>query len=180
LSDMKTPVNLTNHAYFNLSAGKDSTILGEEIKIYASKYTPVNDSLIPTGQRASVKNTPMDFLKEKKIGSDLNKVKGGYDHNFIIDRKDSSLTIAATLFDPGSGRTMEVWTTQPGIQFYTGNFLNGRITGRNGKKIVQHGALCLETQHFPDTPNQPSFPNVILGPGQTFHEVTVYKFSVRE
>ncbi len=179
LTDMKTPVNLTNHAYFNLSAGKDSTILDEEIKIFATKYTPVNDSLIPTGQKLPVKNTPMDFQKAKKIGLDLKKVKGGYDHNFIIDRKDSSLAIAATVFDPGSGRVMEVWTTQPGIQFYTGNFLDGRLTGRDGKKIVQHGALCLETQHFPDSPNQPSFPNTILGPGQTFHEVSVYEFSVR-
>jgi aldose 1-epimerase len=162
-----------------LSAGKDSTILGEDIKIFASRFTPVNDSLIPTGQIVTVKNTPMDFLKSKKIGSELDKVKGGYDHNFIIDRKDSSLTIAASVYEPGSGRVMEVWTTQPGIQFYTGNFLNGRLTGRNGKKILQHGAFCLETQHFPDSPNQPSFPNTILMPGQTFHETTVYKFSVK-
>ncbi len=179
LSDMKTPVNLTNHAYFNLSAGKDSTILGHKIRLYTSRYTPVNDSLIPTGQMISVKNTPMDFLQEKEIGRDLDRVKGGYDHNFVIDRKDSSLVIAAELFDPGTGRRMEVWTTQPGIQFYTGNFLNGKLTGRDGKKILRHGALCLETQHFPDAPNQPSFPNTILGPGQTFHELTVYKFSVK-
>ena len=178
LSDMKTPVNLTNHAYFNLSAGKDSTILNQELTIYASKYTPVNDSLIPTGEIATVKNTVFDFQKAKKIGRDLSGVKGGYDHNFVIDKKDSVLGIAATVSDPGSGRKMVVWTTQPGIQFYTGNFLNGTLTGRDGKKIVQHGALCLETQHFPDSPNQPGFPNVILGPGQGFHELTIYKFSV--
>jgi aldose 1-epimerase len=179
LTDMKTPVNLTNHAYFNLSAGKDSTILGHEIMIHATKYTSVNDSLIPTGLSDPVKNGPMDFLKSKRIGKDLARIKGGYDHNFIIDRKDSSLVMAANVFDPGSGRMMEVFTTQPGIQFYTGNFLDGTLTGRNGKKIVQHAALCLETQHFPDSPNQPSFPNTILGPGQTFHEVTVYKFTVK-
>jgi aldose 1-epimerase len=179
LTDMKTPVNLTNHSYFNLSAGRDSTILGEEIKIFASRFTPVNDTLIPTGQVLSVKNTPMDFLKSKKIGAELDKVKGGYDHNFVIDRKDSSLVIAASVYDPGSGRVLEVWTTQPGIQFYTGNFLNGSLTGRDGKKVVKHGAFCLETQHFPDAPNQPSFPNVILMPGQTFHQLTIYKFTAK-
>jgi aldose 1-epimerase len=179
MTDMKTPVNLTNHAYFNLSAGKDSTILGHELRINASKYTPVNETLIPTGKLASVEKSPMDFLKFKPIGRDLEKVKGGYDHNYVIDRKDSGLTIAAEVYEPGSGRQMQVSTTQPGIQFYTGNFLNGTLTGRDGKKIVQHGAFCLETQHFPDSPNQPSFPGVILEPGQTFHELTVYRFSVK-
>ena len=134
LTDQKTPVNLTNHAYFNLSAGMDSTILNEELTIYASKYTPVNDSLIPTGQLVSVNSTPFDFRKAKKIGKDLEKVKGGYDHNFVIDKKDSLLNIAAIVFDPGSGRKMEVWTTQPGIQFYTGNFLNGTFNGTRWKK----------------------------------------------
>ena len=181
LTDKKTPVNLTNHAYFNLSAGKDSTILGQELKIFAAKYTPVNDSLIPTGQLAPVKNSskknsPMDFGLPKKIGKDLEQVKGGYDHNFVINKKDSVLALAATVYDPGSGRLLEVWTTQPGIQFYTGNFLDGTLTGRDGKKIMKHGAFCLETQHFPDSPNQPSFPKAILEPGQTFHELTVYKF----
>jgi aldose 1-epimerase len=179
MTDMKTPVNLTNHAYFNLSAGKDSTILGHELRINASKFTPVNETLIPTGKLASVEKTPMDFLKFKPIGKDLEKVKGGYDHNYVIDKKDSGLAIAAEVYEPVSGRLMQVSTTQPGIQFYTGNFLNGTLTGRDGKKIVQHGAFCLETQHFPDSPNQPSFPGVILEPGQTFHELTVYRFSVK-
>jgi aldose 1-epimerase len=178
LSDRKTPVNLTNHAYFNLSAGRDSTILGQDLTINASEYTPVNDSLIPTGQLAPVSNSPMDFRKPKPIGKDLEKLKGGYDHNFVILRNDSALSLAATAYDPGSGRTMQVWTSQPGIQFYTGNFLNGSLTGRDGKKIVQHAAFCLETQHYPDSPNQPSFPNTILAPGHTFHETTVYAFSV--
>jgi aldose 1-epimerase len=177
LSDKKTPVNLTNHAYFNLSAGTDSTVLNQELTINATKYTPVTDSLIPTGELASVANGPMDFQKAKKIGKDLEKVKGGYDHNFILSRDDSTLTLAATAYDPGSGRVMKVWTTQPGIQFYTGNFLDGSLTGRDGKKIVKHGAFCLETQHFPDSPNQPQFPATILEPGQTFHELTVYVFS---
>ena len=179
-TDKKTPVNLTNHAYFNLSAGKDSTILQEELTLHASKYTPVNAGLIPTGQLAPVQHTPMDFTKAKKVGKDIDQVKGGYDHNFVIDKKDSGMALAASVYDEGSGRFMEVWTTQPGIQFYTGNFLDGTLTGRDGKKIVQHGALCLETQHFPDSPNQPSFPGAILEPGQTYHHTTIYKFSVKK
>ncbi len=179
LSDKKTPVNLTNHAYFNLSAGRDSTILEQELMLNASSYTPVNETLIPTGVLAPVKNTPMDFLKEKKIGKDIAQVAGGgFDHNFIIIRKDSGMNKAAAAYDPGSGRLMEVFTTQPGVQFYTGNFLDGTLTGRDGKKIPRHGAFCLETQHYPDSPNQPSFPNVILAPGQTYHETTIYRFSI--
>ncbi len=182
MSDKPTPINLTNHAYFNLSAGRDSTILNQELLIYAKQYTPVNDSLIPTGVIAAVFHTPMDFETPKKIGRDLPEVKGGYDHNFILRETGDSgrnMRPAARVFDPPSGRVMEVLTTQPGIQFYTGNFLDGTLTGRNGKKIVQHGALCLETQHFPDSPNQPQFPNTILSPGQTFHETTIYRFSVK-
>jgi aldose 1-epimerase len=180
LTDKKTPVNLTNHAYFNLSAGKDSTILNEELTLHANRYTPVDESLIPTGEIALVKNTPMDFQYSKKIGKDISAVKGGYDHNFVLkNTNDFIFQEAALLYDPGSGRVMEIYTTQPGIQFYTGNFLDGSLTGRDGKKIVKHGALCLETQHFPDSPNQPSFPNTILEPGQTFHEATLYAFSTK-
>jgi|SRR6185312_14271803 len=179
-SDKKTPINLTNHAYFNLSGGKDSTILQEELTLHASKYTPVNAGLIPTGQLAPVENTPMDFLKGKKVGKDIDQVKGGYDHNFVIDKTDSGMALAASVYDEGSGRFMEVWTTQPGIQFYTGNFLDGSLTGRDGKRIPQHGALCLETQHFPDSPNQPSFPTSILEPGQTYHQTTIYRFSTKK
>ncbi len=180
LTDKKTPINLTNHAYFNLSAGKDSTILNEELAIYSSKYTAVDESLIPTGEIAEVNGGPMDFQNHKKIGKDIDKLKNGYDHNFVIEKKsDSELVGIASLYDPGSGRFMNVVTTQPGIQFYTGNFLNGTLTGRDGKKIVRHGALCLETQHYPDSPNQPGFPNTILEPGQTYNELTVYQFSTK-
>jgi aldose 1-epimerase len=175
-----TPVNLTNHSYFNLSAGKDSTILGHELTLNAGKYTPVNDKLIPTGKQDPVKGTPMDFTTGKKIGADIDKVKGGYDHNFIADGASGELRKVATVYDPTSGRVMEVLTTQPGIQFYTGNFLDGTLTNtRNGQKYVQHAALCLETQHFPDSPNQPSFPSAILKPGETFKETTVYRFSTK-
>lgn len=179
-TDKATPINLTNHAYFNLSAGKDSTILGHELSLKASKYTPVNDKLIPTGKLDPVKGTPMDFNTAKKVGADIGKVNGGYDHNWVLDKKDGELETIATLYDPTSGRFMEVATTQPGIQFYTGNFLDGTLTGtRGGQKYVKNGALCLETQHFPDSPNQPSFPSVILKPGETFAQTTVYKFSVK-
>jgi aldose 1-epimerase len=182
LTDKKTPVNLTNHAYFNLSAGKDSTILNEELTLNSNSYTSVNESLIPTGEIALVNNTPMDFTHEysKKIGKDINRVNGGYDHNYVLKNEtDFIFQEAALLYDPGSGRVMDIYTTQPGIQLYTGNFLDGSLTGRDGKRIVKHGALCLETQHFPDSPNQPSFPSTILEPGQTFHEATVYAFSTK-
>jgi len=179
-TDKPTVLNLTNHAYFNLSAGKESTILGHELTLKASRYTPVNDKLIPTGKLDPVDGTPMNFTTGKKIGADIDKVKGGYDHNFVLDKKDGEMATIATLYDPTSGRVMEVATTQPGIQFYTGNFLDGTLTNtRGGQKYGQHAALCLETQHFPDSPNQPSFPSVVLKPGETYSQTTVYKFSTK-
>ena len=179
-TDKATPVNLTNHCYFNLSAGKDSTILNHELMLNASKYTPVNDALIPTGKLEDVKGGPMDFTTAKTIGKDIASVKGGYDHNWVLNKSGDALEKVATLSDPTSGRVMDVYTTQPGIQFYTGNFLDGTLTNtKNGQKYVKHAALCLETQHFPDSPNQPSFPTTILKPGETYKQTTIYKFSTK-
>lgn len=179
-TDKATPVNLTNHAYFNLSAGTDSTIHNHMLYLNADKFTAVDKNLIPTGELASVKGTPMDFTNEKMIGKDLAKVKGGYDHNWVLNKTGEGLSKAAALYHPASGRVMEVFTTEPGVQFYTGNFLSGTLTEtKNGQKYVKHAALCLETQHFPDSPNKPDFPNTVLRPGETYRQTTLYKFSVR-
>jgi len=179
-TDKATPVNLTNHCYFNLSAGKDSTIFNHELMIDADKFTPVNDKLIPTGKIAEVKNTPMDFTTAKKVGRDIDSVKGGYDHNWVLNKKGNALEKVAAVYEPNSGRYMEVFTTAPGLQFYSGNFLDGTLTNtKKGQKYLQHAALCLETQHFPDSPNEPAFPNTILKHGETYTQTTVYKFSAK-
>lgn len=179
-TDAPTPVNLTNHAYFNLSGGADDTILEHELQLSAETYTVSDDSLIPTGEIASVTNTPLDFRKSKKLGKDIADIAPGYDHNFVLNNITGALQHTGTLYHPASGRYMEAATTQPGVQLYTGNFLDGSLKDTpGGIKYNKHAGLCLETQHYPDSPNQPSFPDTILRPGQLFHHTTVYTFGVR-
>ena len=179
-TDKPTPVNLTNHCYFNLSAGTDSTILDHVLMLRAQQYTPVNDKLIPRGKIDTVRSKAMDFTSAKKIGKDIAQVAGGYDHNWVFQKPENRFDMVASLYHEPSGRFMEVYTTEPGIQFYSGNFLNGTLQHtRGGMKYVKHAGLCLETQHFPDSPNQPAFPNTILKPGDTYQQITVYKFSIK-
>ncbi len=176
-TDKPTPVNICNHSYFNLSEA-DTSILGHILTLYADQFTEVNSELIPTGKLPFVRKTPMDFNNSIAIGERIAQVKGGYDHNYVLKKKAGELSMAAKVFDPRTGRQVEIITTQPGVQFYSGNFLDGTITGKGNKVYRKHWGLCLETQHFPDSPNQPEFPNTILKPGEKYAQKTVYRFSV--
>lgn len=185
-TDKKTVINLTHHSFFNLHGAGNGTINDHELMLYADKFTPVDKVLIPTGELAGVDNTPMDFRKATPIGKRveddyLQLIYGhGYDHNWVLNRKTANEPeLAATVYEPTSGRYMEVWTTEPGIQFYGGNFFDGSMTGKQGKQYNYRASLALETQHFPDSPNQPSFPSTVLTPGEQYKHICIYKFDVK-
>ena len=184
-TDAPTVINLTNHAYFNLAGEGNGSILSHQLKLFASRFTPTDAGAIPSGELRHVAGTPMDFRQSTAIGARINndneqlRFGHGYDHNFVLDGDANALKPAAELYEPNSGRLLEISTTEPAIQFYSGNFLDGSIVGKSGVRYEKYAGLCLETQHFPDSPNHPEFPSTALRPGQTFRSTTIFKFGVR-
>ena len=184
-TDKPTVLNLTSHSYFNLAGQGQGNILDHRLTLHASRFTPVDANLIPTGELREVASTPLDFRKSTRIGERIDAdneqlhLGKGYDHNWVLDKKGRTLAEAAEVYEPTSGRVLKVLTTEPGIQFYSGNFLDGTIKGKGGTPYVRRSGLCLETQHFPDSPNHPNFPSTELKPGEHYHSVTVYSFSSR-